>query len=195
MLLGLNYRQKIFSVIGISLSTTVILFFFLSPEERSFLNVLGIIGFILSVLGIIIAYIQILSIKQISLETQRKVNENLVLNNNIIMLSDLSRKVAMIDEIQGYLRDDKIEMCILRMRDLKVILNSLRNQEHYTSLVSKKEFKNVFENFNIDLDNFQTFQLKPKGKIDKSIISRNLETLSTIFLSVEVKLKITNYDS
>ncbi|MFW0716217.1 hypothetical protein [Pedobacter sp. N23S346] len=191
----MSYRQKILIVVVISLAITVVLFFCLSPEERNFINFLAIIGFILSIVGLIIAYIQILSIKEIAINTQNKINENITLNNNIIMLSDLSRKAAMVDEIQGYLRDDKIEMCILRMKDLKVILNSLKNQEQYNSLVSKREFKTVFENFNIDLDNFQTFQLKAKGKIDRSIISKNLELLSTIFLSVEVKLKTTNHDS
>lgn len=191
----MNYRQRTIFIVVFSFFIFIILVLCLGETQRSFINILSLFGTTLSLMGIVIAYFQILSVKQIALDTSTKVNENIILNNRIIMLSDLSRKAAMVDEIQGYLRDDKIEMCILRMKDLKVILNNLRNQEQYNILVSKKEFKNVFENFNIDLNNFQSFQLNPKLKIDKSIISRNLEELSTIFLSVEVKLKITNYDS
>lgn len=192
--LNVNYRKNILITSGFSFLIFIILVFCLERNQRNFLNILSILGTILSVMGILIAYFQILSIKKIAIETSIKVNENIALNNKIIMLSDLSRKAAMVDEIQGYLRDDKIELCILRMKDLKVILNSLRNQDQYASLVSKKDFKNVFENFNIDLDNFQSFQLNSKYKIDKTMISKNLEALSTLFLSVENKLKITNYD-
>lgn len=191
----MSYRQKVWIIASASIIISIICYFSLEEGERKFINVLGICGFILSLMGIIIAYGQILSIKEIAIETQNKVNENITLNNNIIMLSDLARKAAMVDEIQGYLRDDKIEMCILRMRDLKVIVNNLRNQDQYSSLISRKEFRTVFENFNLDLNNFQTHKFQAKGKIDKSIISRNLEELSTIFLSVEVKLKNTNHDS
>lgn len=191
----MSYRQKVWIIAIISVILSIICYFRLEEEERKFINILGICGFTLSLMGIVIAYGQILSIKEIAIETQNKVNENITLNNNIIMLSDLARKAAMVDEIQGYLRDDKIEMCILRMRDLKVILNSLRNQDQYSSLISRKEFRNVFENFNLDLNNFQTHKFQAEGKIDKSIISRNLEALSTIFLSVEIKLKNTNHDS
>jgi len=167
----------------------------LPDKDRSFINILSIIGFLLSILGVLIAYFQILSIKEITIETQKQINENIRLNNNFLMLSDLSRKAAMVDEIQGYLKDGKIEMCILRMKDLKIILNSLRNQDYYNSLVSKKEFRDVFQNFNIDLDNFHKHQINNKNKINKEIIIRNLEGLSTLFLGVEAKLKTQNNDS
>jgi hypothetical protein len=142
-----------------------------------------------SVLGITIAYLQILSIKEISKQTHSKVIESIRLNNNILMLSDLARKAAMVDEIQAFLRDDKIEPCILRMKDLKVILNALKNQEYYSALFSKKEFRTVFEDFNIDLDNFQKHHLNNINRLDKNKIITNLEKLSTLLLSLEIKLK------
>ena len=159
----------------------------LPAKDRTMINVIGIIGFMLSILGLIIAYIQILSVKQITQITQQKVEDGIQLNNDILMISDLSRKAAIVDEIQGYLKDDKIDMCILRMKDLKLILNSLRYQSQYSQLFSKKQFSNAFQSFNIDLNNFQTAHLN--NRIDKEIVLRNLEELSTLLLSVEVKLK------
>ncbi|RYE13017.1 MAG: hypothetical protein EOP34_09710 [Rickettsiales bacterium] len=173
----------------------IILFLLLPVQDRSLINILGIIGFLLSVLGILISYFQILSIKDITIETQKQVNESIRINNNFLMLSDLSRKAAMVDEIQGYLKDGKIEMCLLRMKDLKVILNSLRNQDYYSSFVSKKQFRDVFQNFNIDLDNFHKYQLNTKNRSDKELIIKNLEGLSTLLLGVESKLKTNNNDS
>jgi hypothetical protein len=184
-----NYKQNIRISIAISAVLFLLFYFILPDSQRIFINILSISGFLISVLGITIAYFQILSIKDISNHTQQKVLENIRLNNNILMLSDLSRKVAMIDEIQVFLREDKIELCIIRMKDLKIILNSLRNQEYYSVLFSKKEFKAVFEDFNIDLDNFQRHQLNVKYKLDKAKIITNLEALSTVLLSLEIKLK------
>lgn len=109
------------------------------------------------------------------------------------MLADLSRKVAIIDEIQSFLKTDRIDLCILRMKDLKVILNSLRNQNVYFKLFSQQEFKTAFEDFNIDLDNFQKSSINGKFKLNKGKIITNLEALSTMLLTAETKLKAHEY--
>lgn len=185
----MNYRYKVWLSIGIAIILFFIFYFILPSTERTFINIITIIGLLISVLGITIAYFQILSIKAISQKTQFEVTNSIRLNNNLLMLSDLSRKAAMVDEIQAFLREDKIELCILRMKDLKIILNSLKNQEYYSALFTKKEFKTVFEDFNIDLDNFQRHHLNIKNKLDKGKIITNLESLSTLMLSLEIKLK------
>ncbi len=184
----MNYRIKVGVSIFIAVILFIIFFFILPQNQRSFINILSIIGFLLSVLGITIAYFQILSIKAITKQTQIEVIHNIRLNNNILMLSDLSRKAAMVNEIQGFLREGKIEICIIRMQDLKIILNSLKNQEYYSTLFSKKDFKTVFEDFNIDLDNFQKHFIN-QSQLDKSKIITNLEKLSTLLLGLEIKLK------
>ena len=170
----MDYRKKIRSAIFLAILACVILMACLSRRERSLINILSIIGVVLSVLGIWIAYFQILSIKAITLATQKEVKESISQNNKIHMLADLSRKVAIIDEIQGFLKSDRIDMCILRMKDLKIVLNSLRNQEVYYNLFSKQEFKTAFEDFNIDLDNFQKSTLNEKFKLNKGKILINL---------------------
>lgn len=191
----MDYRKKIRSAIFLAILACVILMACLSRRERSLINILSIIGVVLSVLGIWIAYFQILSIKAITLATQKEVKESISQNNKIHMLADLSRKVAIIDEIQGFLKSDRIDMCILRMKDLKIVLNSLRNQEVYYNLFSKQEFKTAFEDFNIDLDNFQKSTLNEKFKLNKGKILINLEALSTMLLTAETKLKSYDYDA
>ncbi|MGI4729788.1 MAG: hypothetical protein ACRYGB_14530 [Janthinobacterium lividum] len=169
----------------------MIFYSLLPTKDKTFINVLSIIGFLLSLLGIVIAYLQILSIKQIAVDTQNEIKENIRLSNNLFMLSDISRKVAMVNEIQGYfLRDENVELCILRMTDLKVILNSIKNQEHYRTLITKRNFLDIFQNFNLDLNNLNKHIINnPRNKIDKIVISEHLEEMSTLFLSVETKLK------
>lgn len=156
------------------------------------MNYLNIIGLLLSILGIAIAYIQILSLKQITEATRKEVKASIQLNNAILLISDISKKVSMISEIQGFIRDGKIEMCILRIKDLKILFNDLLNHEEFKSLVNKKEFTNSQTNLNLDLHNFQKHLINEANKIDKGIVIENLEGLSSLLLNVEVKLKKLN---
>jgi hypothetical protein len=146
-----------------------ILLYYIPTKDRTLINLISVFGFLLSILGIVIAYVQILSIKDISNLTQaiaketeervreahERVKESFANSAKIILVSDLSRNAAMINEIQGYLIDKKIEMSILRMKDLKIILISLRNQPKYSGLFRRAEFTSAFDNFHINLDNLQ----------------------------------------
>lgn len=187
-------RNKIWVSILVSIILFIILFILLPNHDKTLINIFGILGLILSLLGIVIAYLQILSVKEIAKQTKDKVSDSILLNNTILMISDLSRKTLIIDEIQRYLKDNKIELCILRMKDLKLILNSLKSQEQYNYLFRKSKFNEVFQTFNIDLDNCHRHHLNDKSKINKESIIKNLEELSTILLTVEIKLKNITYD-
>jgi len=161
----------------------------LPPIDRTFINILNIVGLILSIIGILIAYLQILSIKEVTLAIQTEVKESLKKNKSMLLISDISKKVSMITEIQGFLRFNKIEMCVLRMKDLKLLLSDLNSDKQFSSLVNKREFGSSYSDFHIDLGNFHKFLLNEKNIIDKEKINANLEQLSTILLGVEFKLK------
>jgi phosphate/sulfate permease len=187
-------RNIVLFIVLISIILTVGLIVLLPTNDRTMINIIGIVGFILSILGLAIAYIQIMSVKNIAEQTRNQVIAIIELSNDMLMISDLSRKAAMVDEIQRYLKDNKIELCILRMKDLKIILNSLKNHEQYNSLFKKNKFNLVFQTFNINLDNCQQHNLNEKSKINKISIIQNLEELSTLLMSVEVKLKNISHD-
>lgn len=199
-------RYKVLFAVVVSIVFYCIIYYNLPGKDKTLINVLGIIGFLLSILGIVIAYIQILSVKKISKITQEKVKEtqdrleerirdiqkrvqeNMAAHSNLHMISDLSAKGAMINEIQAYLRNTNIEMCVIRMKDLKVVLISLRSQTRYSNLVKKADFITAFDNFHINLDNLQKHHFRA-GKIDFVKVNKDLEDLSGIFLSVEQNLK------
>jgi len=121
-------------------------------------------------------------------ETHEKIKENITIHSNLHMISDLSAKGAMINEIQGYLREDNIKMSAIRMKDLKVVLIDLQSQPRYSALTKKEDFKSAVGNFHVNLDNLQKQHFR-NGKIDLGKINKDLEDLSSIFLSVEHKLK------
>ena len=200
-----NRFRVLFSII-ISIVCYCVIFYYLPNKERTLINLIGVIGFLLSILGIIIAYFQIMSVKEISKytqeqvqqtqerleqkirETHEKIKENITIHSNLHMISDLSAKGAMINEIQGYLREDNIKMSAIRMKDLKVVLIDLQSQPRYSALTKKEDFKSAVGNFHVNLDNLQKQHFR-NGKIDLGKINKDLEDLSSIFLSVEHKLK------
>lgn len=163
--------------------------YFLPTKERTFINYLSIIGLILSILGIVISYIQILSIKDLAIAIKKEVTDSLNRNKAVLLISDISKKVSMISEIQSFIRNNKVEMCVLRMKDLKLLLSDLNTYKEFSNLVNKKEFNNSYSDFHIDLENFHKSLLNEKNKIDKEKINANLEKLSTLLLDVEFKLK------
>lgn len=110
----------------------------LPENERTAINNLCVVGFLVSILGIVIAYFQIMSVKEITKYTQAKLHENMVAHSNLHMISDLSGKGAMINEIQGYLKEENINMSAIRMKDLKVFLVALQNQPRYKFISEKK---------------------------------------------------------
>lgn len=198
----MSHRYKIlFFALGCAVCYCI-LFYYIPVRDRTLINLIGVVGFLLSILGIAIAYVQILSIKDISnltqatvketeekvKETHERLKETFANSAKVLMVSDLSRKAAMINEIQGYLTEKKIEMSILRMKDLKAILISLKNQPKYSGLFKKEEFTSALDNFHINLDNLQKHHFN-KTKIDLYKINKDMEVLSTLFLSVEHNLK------
>ena len=202
----MTHRFRVVFAIVISIVCYCVIFYYLPNSERTLINLIGVIGFLLSILGIIIAYFQIMSVKEISKytqeqvqqtqerleqkirETHEKIKENITIHSNLHMISDLSAKGAMINEIQGYLREDNIKMSAIRMKDLKVVLIDLQSQPRYSALTKKEDFKSAVGNFHVNLDNLQKQHFR-NGKIDLGKINKDLEDLSSIFLSVEHKLK------
>lgn len=198
----MSHRYKIlFSTLGCVVCYCILLYY-IPTKDRTLINLISVVGFLLSILGIAIAYVQILSIKDISnltqatvketeervKDTNERIKESFANSAKVILVSDLSRKAAMINEIQGYLIDKKIEMSILRMKDLKAILISLRNQPKYSGLFKREEFTSAFDNFHINLDNLQKHHFN-NTKIDLYKINKDMEVLSTLFLNVEHNIK------
>ena len=208
--------KVLFSVL-VSIVLYCVIFYYLPVPDRTLINLLGVVGFLLSILGLAISYIQIMSAlesselaqKEVSEAQERfeekiqlmqenfevkinamqeKLNESMVTHSNLHMIADLSSKGAMIGEIQGYLRDNNIKMSAIRMRDLKALLMALQNQSRYSTLAKKEEFKAALVNFHINLDNLQRQHFRA-GKIDLGKINQDLEALSGVFLSVEHNLK------
>ena len=80
----------------------IIIFFCLPNKEKTVVNGFTVFGTYFSLLGLLIAYIQIRSIKKTSEATKTAVNESLLKMSRVLSVSDISKSVRTIREIQSF---------------------------------------------------------------------------------------------
>ncbi len=165
----------------------------LPEEQKSVVNIVSIVGTYASVFGLIIAFIQILSIKRISEATKNEVLQTQKRLSQIISVSELSKANKIIQEIQHFISTDKHELGLLRMKDLKEIIIHYKCSSDLYGLTKTAEYNEIIQKISDDLSNLSDFAMRNK-KANFSIMNQNLEDISTIILNYESKIKNNSYD-
>jgi hypothetical protein len=174
-------------VIGI-----IIIIYFFKETDKTIPNYATVIGTFCSVIGMTIAYINIIALKNSSIEISIKINQALQKVNQLDSISEISKAIKTNQEIQNFIRSGKIESAHLRTLDLKYILLRLNNNPHLTKMVSSENYIESVIEFGIDLNSISDNLISPKRKVDFSKITRNLEELSTHLTQFESQLKSIN---
>jgi len=165
------------------------------PENnRNEINLMSVFGTYLSVFGIIIAYIQILSIKQETIKTQNAIKSSLDQVRRVLSISELSKTKKLIEEIQQYLQNDKFDASSLRMHDLKENLIQNKYISHLTKQTEAKSYRDLIANVGIDINTLHDKISIPVAVIDKSIIMQNLEKVKSAILEFENILKYVHHE-
>lgn len=160
----------------------------LDHNLKNIVNYTTIIGTSLSLIGIIIAYLQILSIKNSYELVSTNVNIAIQRLNQVNRISDLSRSVKLTEEIQNYIKNNNYMLALLRMRDVKYILISIKHYEELISLNYSEKYQATFNRFVVDLNNLNS-HIEGTKKIDIKKINNNLEEISTQLSHIENHLK------
>lgn len=166
-----------------------ILIYFLGEKQRNIPNIATIIGTFGSFIGLAIAYINILELKNINKETEAKIEVTLDKFNQINSIIDISKTLKINQEIQFFLKSNKNELAHLRYVDLKHLLLQFNNNTELQDIISDKQYSKLFKEFNIDLSTINDFIENPTRKFDKIIIINHLEDLATYLTNFEIKLK------
>lgn len=169
-----------FIMIGISI--------LLIPEnEKTFNKIVDIIGTYASVFGLLIAILQIYSIKNLSVETKNAADKAITKLNEMFAISDLSRANVLIDEIQIYLRNKNFDASVMRLKDLKIILSKANHIKAIQILIDDN-YKGIIVDYEIDLNNILYMLNGEKQDLDIGKMVTNLEKLKNKFLDFENKL-------
>jgi CRISPR/Cas system CMR-associated protein Cmr5 small subunit len=126
------YIKKI--TIGIStliLFGAICIFYFIIPvEDRSVVNGFTVFGTSLSLVGILIAYLQINSVKKINNQIKEEIDNSISKKDTLLSVSDLQKAIQFIHYINDKINCGKYELVHLRMNDLKTILIEIRDKKN-----------------------------------------------------------------
>jgi hypothetical protein len=189
--------NKIIAIIVFIIGTIIVSTFYysLNPELKNVVNFFTIFGTFATLFGLLLAYLQIQSIKQTSKQTNAAIEKSLVRINQILSISEISKASKIIQEIQTSVNQSKNEMALLRMRDLKQILIQVKYNPDLLEYTNNGTYNKNITDLSIDINNMNDLILGNKMNVSLSKINQNLECLATILSEFENKLKFENHDT
>ncbi|MES2765341.1 MAG: hypothetical protein V4642_05710 [Bacteroidota bacterium] len=166
-----------------------IVLWYLDPVDRTKINILAIIGTLISIYGLALAYLQIHSLRETAEKTEKAVNAANERINQILSVSELSKTIQSVREVQNYIKSEKYELAQLRMKDVKSVLIQVKHNIELFELTNSDEYKTAFSDFIIDLNNLSSHVLTDKRGVNFKKIIANLESISSLLSEFENKLK------
>lgn len=198
-----EYKSISYTSIGICIFVLVYgfsIFFNFETSERTYFNyfvviatVISTIGSFASLIGLLLAYVQIVKIKDNSEYSNRMVQKALDAVDMIILVSDISKSIPLLREIQGYILRENLQMAQLRMKDLKPILLLVNSNDKILILERKEEFGVLFTTFSVNLNTLDSVVLKQKKGINAAKINQNLEDISTLLIESQQSITKKNF--
>ncbi|MBS7563580.1 hypothetical protein KHS38_04100 [Mucilaginibacter sp. Bleaf8] len=185
-------RKNAIIIFLLGLFFTGVFFWFLPAKDKTLLNGASLIGSFFSIYGIAIGYIQILSLKELSRQTQVTVNDALIRLKNIIAISELSKSKKLVDEIQYYLHNANLNGALIRIKDLKETLIQTKYNDDLSKLTASKAFKTIILNTGIDMESLNDSILNKVDNVDKLLIIKHLESAKSTIIEFENELKFNN---
>jgi hypothetical protein len=194
---NLLYRNKTRSIFMLGLLLVGLLYFvFFDQKDQNMINGITVLGTYLSLLGIVISYFQIKSVKDINEKTKTAIEKSLQRLNQLVVVADLSKAIKIIEEIQQFIQQKNYAIVLIRMKDLKSILIQAKHNEEANKLIEYESFCINLNELIVDIKNMHEFTTGyKKTNLNFSKIANHLEDLSTTLTAFEHKLKNIKNDS
>lgn len=162
---------------GIALVLIVLAVMLLPDEDRTLVNIVGISGAISSFAGVVIALIQIARIESSSDAASRAAIESKQDLKKVLAITEFTEVVSIIRKVKGFVRDDKYELAVERICDIKDFLDKV------DFLGTREIDKNALTRFKNKLDmNMDSLekQCNKKGSLDKEGFMQDMEGLISL---------------
>lgn len=157
---------------------------------------IGVISALVTTLGFILTIIQLKSVKEISLNTQKEISDAVKDTQDrikeVLSVSEFTNAIRIIEEIETYIRDNKYEIANLRLKEIYKLLLAIEARKELASIYTKN-ISSVLKNISLDINNLSN-NIESPERIDKSEITPNLTAASTILFQIENYLKSKTYD-
>lgn len=182
-------QKKTILVFGLGTIAVLCLFYILESKDKTLVNFFTLFGTFASLFGLWLAYMQILSLKISNDATKLAVDKSLNRINQVLSVSELSKANKIIQEIQSSNINNKHELSLLRMKDLKHILIQIKFNTELNIYTETNTYNKNITDLSIDISNLNDFILGTKRGVNFSKLNSNLEGLSTTLSEFENKLK------
>jgi hypothetical protein len=172
-----------------------LIFVFLPIDQKSVVNAFTLFGTFISIFGLTLAFKQIKSVNEVNEKTKKAIEKSLLRINQILSISDLSKANKIIQEIQTALISNKLEIVLLRMRDLKTILIQVKYNEDLDEYIIATNYNQNITDIASDINNVHYEIINNNQRINVHRIHQTLEKIATILSDFENKLKHKKYDT
>lgn len=152
-------------------------------------SIIGTIGSFASIIGLIVAYQQILQLRKDANLIQNKVNESLLRINEITTIGDITKSIQVIREIQSHINDGRFNIAHLRMKDVKSALLGVRHEVEGKTLYSNPEFDNLMQTYSLDLSSLNSILTGKKRDVNQDKVNENLEEIATVLIQLQNYIK------
>lgn len=170
-----------------------LILFFVEKEKRDLLAYVAVFGTIASIVGLILAYIQILSLRDTSDTIKKEVEKTIKRVDVIVSISDISKTKTLIEDIQTYLRSKNYYGAIIRMGDLKEALVSAKYTIGLENIQKTTNYKNCVMNTGIDISSINDYLIKRETEPDVTSIMKNLESTKQLLVNYNNIIKKQSY--
>lgn len=169
----------------IAISGLVVLYYLifgeLPSEQRNLMNIQSLIGTIISIFGISITLIQIIAVKEISEVTQntiRNTKDRMIIS---ISVTDVNDAIKFVGEIENFIGNQKYEIAILRITDLRNKLIQFKSSDDFKSVMAIEHIETAISDLSIQILNLQ-------AALEKSNYKFNAKKLMQLLQSVGIYL-------
>jgi len=170
-------------------------FYLIPDKDQTVVNGFTLFGTFLSLFGLLFAYLQIQNIKTTSQQTKLAIENSMLRINQVLSISELSKAIKIIQEIQSFIIQEKHEIALMRMKDLKFILIQVKYNEDLAKYTNDSIYNKTITDLGSDITNLNDLIIGHKKGLNFSSLNKNLENIATTITDLENKLKYKGYDT
>jgi tRNA U34 5-carboxymethylaminomethyl modifying GTPase MnmE/TrmE len=182
-------KLKIFLTVIIFLILIGALLFFYKRLDDSIFQLFSLIGTIASLFALVIVWIQSAAIKtaaDASKEAAFQTKDKIV---SFLSSIDITKMIKTVHEIQSYNRQNKFEISIMRMQELREALQRIKNNYKYKSDIEISSYNDLISMLSVDISSIEKFMLQKNTELDVLLINSNLDGILTEISELNAKIR------
>jgi uncharacterized protein with PQ loop repeat len=151
---------------------------------------ISVIGSFASIVGLFIAYSQIIELKNATELTKEEVTSTLKKMQKTLIVVELSKSVQVLREIQRYLSEEKFDFAQMRMKDLKEAL--IQVQYNYKNHNHIDRYNELIMDFSLNLETINNHIKSARKGFKVQVIDKNMEDLASALIHFQTEI-ISNH--